>query len=623
MGRKFTYPHGGLVTFPWVENLLIPIKGSHLFHWSANYLFLSKISIPTQKLKFPNRQPEPLTQKIDLADGSNPSVAFSAKSKKTLNIGRRVIKMKDVGDTHTNILHLSKIHGEIARLAEGYLTLDMDDMIDFVGAEGRYQYFIIFQAAVMSISMAMILYSTSFILADPDFYCAGPNNPTCSESDWCLKFPDPSSWNPTNVDWKYNSWVKSYSLVCSKGSLRGSYRQVIMFIAAAGYITTSALSDSYGRVFVFRCSTVIIFGLALVSYFIDDVTVKVVAAGFLTAEEGILCGLFTIIINESCKSDSPLRTKGISFYFCIFALGGVVLSLLTYVVKNSDLLFLIILICCAVSAIPSFFWVHEPPKQLFKLGKVSELFRVLTKIAHFNGQSNLTTKDIQEHFEFSDVDLETSKIVLETKTTFAQKWQLFKTQMKVIFGSNLVRYLFGYFMISTAVYMCFNGVTYNSGQIGLASVQLDVIFLASVEAFCYIMCIWLVSAYGRKTLTFWCFMIMIVGGAALLIIGYLPKFGNEDLTQTLITCLLIKGGLSVEYVVVFTWGSELFPSNVRGTAMGLALTGAKFMALLSTNLIDFSKNTLNTNPMVGCAMTVVIALPFLMCLPETRLLKLE
>jgi MFS family permease len=550
-------------------------------------------------------------------------VAYSSKSQKTLNIGRRVIKMKDVGDTHTNILHLSKIHGEIARLADGYLTLDMDQMIDFVGAEGRYQYFIIFQAAVMSISMAMILYSTSFILADPDFFCSGRSRPSCSENEWCLQFPDPASWNETNIDWKYNSWVKEYGLVCGDSGSRGAYRQVIMFIAAAVYIIVSSLSDPYGRVFVFRMSTVIIFALALASYFIDDVTVKVVATGLMTAEEGILCGLFTIIINESCRSDSPLRTKGISFYFCVFALGGVVLSGLTYVVKDSNLLFLIILICSAVSAIPSFIYVHEPPKQLFKLGKVSQLFRVLTKIAHFNGQKDLTTKDIQEHFEFSDIDLETSKIVLETKTTFAQKWTLFKAQIKVIFGSTLVKYLIGYFMICVSVYICFNGVTYNSGEIGLASVQLDVIFLASVEAFCYILCIWIVSAYGRKTLTFWCFMIMIVGGAALLTIGYLPRFGNDDLTQTLITCLLIKGGLSVEYVVIFTWGSELFPSNVRGTAMGLALTGAKFMALLSTNLITFSKDVLHTNPMVGCAMTVVVSLPFLMCLPETRLLKME
>lgn len=91
----------------------------------------------------------------------------------------------------------------------------------------------------------------------------------------------------------------------------------------------------------------------------------------------------------------------------------------------------------------------------------------------------------------------------------------------------------------------------------------------------------------------------------------------------MITCLLIKAGLSVEYVVIFTYGSELFPSNVRGTAMGLGVTGAKFMGLLSTNLINFSKDTLDTNAMVGCAATVFIALPFLVCLPETRGKKVE
>ena len=90
-----------------------------------------------------------------------------------------------------------------------------------MGAEGRYQYFLVFQASLMSMVMSMILYSTSFILADPDFYCGGRNGATCSEDQFCAKFPNPTSWTENNVDWKYGSWVQEYGVICGDGSHRG------------------------------------------------------------------------------------------------------------------------------------------------------------------------------------------------------------------------------------------------------------------------------------------------------------------------------------------------------------------------------------------------------------------
>jgi hypothetical protein len=87
-------------------------------------------------------------------------------------------------------------------------------------------------------------------------------------------------------------------------------------------------------------------------------------------------------------------------------------------------------------SVPSFVSLLEPPKQLYKKGQVSKLFKVLTKIANFNGKKEITTRSLQEHFDFSKVDFETAKIVLQTQTTCAQKWQLFKLQIKLIFTTR-------------------------------------------------------------------------------------------------------------------------------------------------------------------------------------------
>jgi hypothetical protein len=76
---------------------------------------------------------------------------------------------------------LTSINRAISDLAEGYLSLDIDALIDYVGTEGRYQYFLVYIASLMSMVMSMILYSSNFIIVDPDFYCNRLTGPTCPE----------------------------------------------------------------------------------------------------------------------------------------------------------------------------------------------------------------------------------------------------------------------------------------------------------------------------------------------------------------------------------------------------------------------------------------------------------
>jgi len=87
--------------------------------------------------------------------------------------------------------------------------------------------------------------------------------------------------------------------------------------------------------------------------------------------------------------------------------------------------------------------------------------------------------------------------------------------------------------------------------------------------------------------------------------------------------IFIKGGLSVEYVAIYTYGAELFPSNIRGTACGLSIFGAKMVGAVSSPLIAFSRDTLHVNPMVGCGATVIFSILAMLILPETYNKTLE
>jgi hypothetical protein len=86
-------------------------------------------------------------------------------------VGRRVLAVRHDADTHTNIFGLSELRGELMDTVEKFENLDMDQMLEFVGTAGRYQYTIVALASFMSIIMSMILYASSYLLAEPGFKC--------------------------------------------------------------------------------------------------------------------------------------------------------------------------------------------------------------------------------------------------------------------------------------------------------------------------------------------------------------------------------------------------------------------------------------------------------------------
>jgi MFS family permease len=96
----------------------------------------------------------------------------------------------------------------------------------------------------------------------------------------------------------------------------------------------------------------------------------------------------------------------------------------------------------------------------------------------------------------------------------------------------------------------------------------------------------------------------------------------EKWVETIVTCALIKGGLSIAYIVVYAYGSELFPTSIRGTAFGVSVTIARLVGLLSGELIDLAKSW-DLPSMTLCASTSLIGALALILLRETYNVKLD
>lgn len=191
---------------------------------------------------------EPLLESVvgTHADESQISEDLRAEAADEMpEIGRRVLRVRRPDDTHTNIFNLSDLQGEEQSKIERYENIDVDQMIDYIGSEGKYQYSVIAQASLMAVVMSMILYASSYLLSEPTFECPVTGTEIIDKSKcvmdyFCTNFPTeyaglpfPKGW-PTSdnedpdhpgffVDWKYHGWTQDYHLVCDRLGEKKSY----------------------------------------------------------------------------------------------------------------------------------------------------------------------------------------------------------------------------------------------------------------------------------------------------------------------------------------------------------------------------------------------------------------
>ena len=175
-----------------------------------------------------------------------------------------------------------------------------------------------------------------------------------------------------------------------------------------------------------------------------------------------------------------------------------------------------------------------------------------------------------------------------------------------------------------AVYIISNSLTYASGDIGLDNIQINSIFLNSVEALMYCISLWIAPKVPRKTFTIFSFCLIMSGAVSLFIIkNVIPSFDGEKWVETIIVAFILKGALSVQFVVLYAHLLEVFPTKIRGISNSVVFNIARLLGLTSTLLIGLSTDILKTNAMVCGAMTCLVALPMIFFLPETKGKKVE
>ena len=86
--------------------------------------------------------------------------------------------------------------------------------------------------------------------------------------------------------------------------------------------------------------------------------------------------------------------------------------------------------------------------------------------------------------------------------------------------------------------------------------------------------------------------------------------------------MLIKLAICFQYGTIFSYVSELFPTHLRGFALGFTVAIGRFMSSLSSYMI-FITDSLGMHPFATALLAGVVSLPFSIILEETAHKKLS
>ncbi|MFK0009458.1 MFS transporter [Paenarthrobacter sp. NPDC090520] len=143
----------------------------------------------------------------------------------------------------------------------------------------------------------------------------------------------------------------------------------------------------------------------------------------------------------------------------------------------------------------------------------------------------------------------------------------------------------------------------------LGSVVIDLVFLAGC-----IPALKLIETWGRRPLIIWCFALMAI---PLFILGFAPSAPVGVIIACFCAYALFSGGPSI---LEWAYPSELFPTNVRASAVGITTAASRIGAALGTFGLPFAIDAWGIGPTMVIA-AVVTAAGFFLCLflaEETR-----
>ncbi|XP_027974225.1 solute carrier family 22 member 8 [Eumetopias jubatus] len=446
------------------------------------------------------------------------------------------------------------------------------ELMDRVGSKGPFQFLNTILLSLPILGLANHYLLQIFTATTPDHHCRPP--PNASTGPWvlpkglngkaekCLRFIDPpnatvpndtqGATEPCLDGWAYDlstadSIVTEWDLVCESRRLKEVAQSVFMAGTLIGGIVLGDLSDRFGRKPILTCSYLLLAASGSGAAFSPNVSIYMVFR--------FLCGwsisgivLSTVILNVECLSiqmRAIMSTLTGYFYTC----GQFILPGLAYAIPQWRWLQLTVSIPFFAFFLLSW-WIPESVRWMVLSGKFSKALKILRQIAALNGKKE----------EGKKLSVEELKLIMQKEISLAKaKYSivdLFRTpnMRRVTCCLSLAWFSTGFGYYSLAMGVEEFGVNLYILQLIFGGVDIPAKFITVLS----------INYLGRHVTQ--ASSLLLAGGSILAII-----FVPSDL-QTLRTVLAVfgKGCLSSSFSCLFLYTTELYPTVIRQTGMGIS-----------------------------------------------------
>lgn len=409
-----------------------------------------------------------------------------------------------------------------------------------------------------------------------------------------------------------NNAVIQLDLVCNLSVLKTHAAMMLYLGSLIGATVLGIISDRFGRRKCLILSVIILLpcgvGLPWVHHF---ATLAVLQFLIGAATTGMFASSFVMgleLVEPKARKVPGLVTQ------MFFGVGEFLLAASFYGLGDWRWVSLIITLPTALFL--SYYWlVPESLRWLMIHKKYEQVSKVLTKMAVYNGVEPLrgdngdNEKDLEELLKSYDADGAFTQEI-KKKDNFLH---MFKS---CVLASRALTICFNWAVVN----LIFYGFTLNSGNLKAGSKYVNFSIGAAVEIPAHFTTMALVDRIGRKRVhCSWLLLatVMCAGSVGV-------ALGCDESQQWIVTVLAMIGkfGSAGLMGTSFLWMTELFPTSVRSTGLGVGSSCARVGALISPYIVHYSLEISNSKlghatPFIVFGLATLLAFVFCLSLPET------